>query len=88
MMRRGIMIFDAMDQSWKLWFGQQSYETFEGMYFEIRMRNHYYRAILGKDEEWFVTLEEDVTFDLRIFEVYKIRIISIDLVTLFDEAPF
>lgn len=87
-MRRGIMIFDALDQNWKLWFGQQSYETFEGMYFEIRIRNQYFGGSLGKDDGWFVTLKEDVTFDLRIFEVYKIRIISIDLITLFDDAPF
>lgn len=87
-MRRGIMIFDAINQRWKLWFGQQSYETFEGMSFEIRIRNQYYQANLGKDQKWFVTLEKDVTFDLRTFEVYKIRIISVDLITLFDDTPF
>lgn len=88
MMRRGIMIYDWIEQSWKLWFGQQSYETFEGMNFEVRIRNQYFQASLGKNDEWFVTLEEEVTFDLRIFEVYKVRIISIDLLTLFDDAPF
>lgn len=88
MMRRGIMIFDAINQSWELWFGQQSYETFEGMNFELRIRNQYFQAVLGKDEDWFVALEEDVTFDLRVFEVYKIRIVSVDSITLFDDAPF
>ncbi|WP_235182933.1 hypothetical protein [Gracilibacillus boraciitolerans] len=88
MMRRGIMIFDVKDQKWKLWFGQQSYDTFEGMYFGIRILNHYHRTSLGKEEGWFVTMEKDVSFDLRIFEVYKIRIISTELLTLFDDAPF
>lgn len=88
MMRRGIMIFDAMDRNWQLWFGQQSYVTFEGIDFEIRIRNQYFRACLGKDEEWFVTIEENVTFELRLFEVYKIRISSIDLKTLLDDTPF
>lgn len=88
MMRRGIMIFDAIEQDWKVWIGQQSYETFEGMPFEVRIGNRYYQAHLGKDEGWFVTLEEEVAFDLRVFEIYKVRIISIDLLTLFDDVPF
>lgn len=88
MMKRGIMIFDVIDQGWKLWFGQQSYRAFEGMHFEIRIRNRYLQANMGKCEEWFVTLEKDVAFDLRTFEVYKIRIISIELLTLFDDTPF
>ena len=81
-------MFDVMGQKWKLWFGQQSYESFEGMYFEIRILHHYHWACLGKEEGWFVTLEEDVSFDLRIFEVYKIRIVSIELLTLFEDVPF
>lgn len=84
-MRSGIMIFNM--HSWKIWIGQQDYETFEGMIFEIRIQNLYYKASLGKDDEWFVTLDQDVTFNLRVFEVYKVRIPSIDLISAFD-VPF
>jgi hypothetical protein len=87
-MRRGIMVFDGMAQEWNLWFGQQSYPAFEGMLFEIRINNRYYQTLLGKDDGWFVTLEEEITFDLRVVEVYKIRIISIELLTLFEDVPF
>lgn len=85
MIRSGIMIFDI--PNWKIWIGQQAYETFEGMIIEIRIQNHYYNGCLGKDEEWFVTLEQDVAFNLRIFEVYKVRIQSIELIPAFD-VPF
>jgi hypothetical protein len=84
-MQRGIMIFNLYD--WKIWIGQQAYETFEGMAFELRIRNRYYKANLGKDDDWFVTLDQDVTFNLRIFEVYKVRMESIDLIPEFD-VPF
>lgn len=85
MMRYGIMIFNA--SRWKIWIGQQEYETMEGTKFEIRIQDHYYEAFLGKDIEWFVTIEEDVCFALRSFEVYKIRIVSEDLM-LKDEVLF
>jgi len=84
-MRSGIMIFNM--HGWKIWIGQQDYETFEGMIFEIRIQNLYYKASLGKDDEWFVTLDQDVTFNLGVFEVYKVRIPSIDLIPEFD-VPF
>jgi hypothetical protein len=82
------MVFDVISDKWDLWFGQQSYPAFEGMLFEIRINNRYYQAHLGKDDGWFVTLEEETSFDLRAFEVYKIRIISIELLTLFENVPF
>ncbi len=89
-MRRGIMIFNVLEQEWKIWIGQQSYGVFEGMFFELRIQNRYYQASLGKDEgdNWFVTLEKEVTFDLRNFEVYKVRTTSIELNTLLENAPF
>ncbi|WP_066189527.1 MULTISPECIES: DUF5348 domain-containing protein [Gracilibacillus] len=78
MMRQGIMIFDL--QGWKIWIGQQDYETFEGMAFELRIQKHYFKAYLGKeDQEWYVILDEDVAFNLRVFEVYKVRIEYIDI---------
>jgi len=85
MMRYGIMIFNAL--RWKIWIGQQEYETMEGMKFEIRIQDDYYVAFLGKDDEWFVTIEEDVCFVLRTLEVYKVRIVSDDLI-LEGYVPF
>lgn len=52
------------------------------MCLEIRIMNRYYQAYLGKDQfEWFVTFERDSTFNLRVFEVYKVRIETSDLIT-------
>lgn len=41
MMRRGIMFFDIYEQNWKIWIGQQEYETFTGMNLGIRIQNRY-----------------------------------------------
>ncbi|MED3647523.1 hypothetical protein P4475_12085 [Halalkalibacterium halodurans] len=76
--RCGIMVSDI--QTWKIWIGQQKYDAYEGMVLKIKIQNRYYQACLGKDQhEWFVTIEHDVTFNLRIFEVYKVQIASVDL---------
>ncbi|MFS0647590.1 MULTISPECIES: DUF5348 domain-containing protein [Bacillales] len=88
MMRRGIMFFDPEKQDWKIWIGQQEYETFTGMTFEIRIQNRYYEACFEKDyHEWFVTLEDDVAFTLRMVEVYKVRILSKELIPE-SQLPF
>lgn len=86
-MRRGIMIYDQLEQEWKIWLGQQSYEAVQGMTFEIRIQRRYYEAYLEKDMDWFVTLEEDTSFTLRTYEVYKIRISSIEINAASD-VPF
>ncbi|HSH24640.1 MAG TPA: DUF5348 domain-containing protein [Massilibacterium sp.] len=84
-MRDGIMISDIHD--WKIWMGQQEYGAYQGMVFEIKMQERYYNACLGKDNhEWFVTLEQDVTFNLRVFEVYKVRVASADLIPVYDAS--
>jgi len=57
------------------------------MAFELRIRNRYYKAHLGKDDDWFMTLDQDVTFNLRVLEVYKVRMESIGLIQEFD-VPF
>lgn len=88
MMRRGIMVFDPLVSEWKIWIGQQSFEMFTGMIFEIRIQHRYYEARYMRNyEEWLVTLEDDVTFTLRLVEVYKIRILSKELVSE-SELPF
>jgi hypothetical protein len=73
-MKRGILVYDHIEQEWRIWIGQCAYETAQGMTFEIRIQNRYYTAYLEKDMDWFVTLHNDVSFTLRIYEVYKIRI--------------
>lgn len=87
MMREGIMIYNSIEQNWKIWIGQKEYETLDGMHFDIWIRNRYSKAWLGTDGNWFVTLEEDASFDLRVLEVYKIRILVDDLIPEFD-VPF
>jgi hypothetical protein len=73
-MNRGILVFDHIHQEWRVWIRQRSYETVQGITFEIRIQSRYYSAYLEKDMDWFVTLDNDVSFTLRIYEVYKIRI--------------
>ena len=88
MMRRGIMFFAPEKQDWKIWIGQQEYDTFTGMNFEIRMNHRYHEACLEKDyNEWFVTIEDDVMFTLRLVEVYKVRILKEHLIPVIH-LPF
>lgn len=49
MMWTGIMIFDVGEQEWRIWIGQDEYETFKGMNFEIRIQNRYYKTIFEND---------------------------------------
>lgn len=78
MIQEGIMIHDAIDQDWKIWIGQEAYGTCDGSHVEIRIFNRYTSAWLGHDGNWFISLEGDVSFDLRVFEVYKVRIVVDD----------
>ncbi|MCJ7843150.1 hypothetical protein MUB24_20170 [Lederbergia sp. NSJ-179] len=87
-MRRGIMFFDVDEQNWKIWIGQQEYETFTGMNFEIRIQHRYFEACFEEDyQDCIVTLEDDVTFTLRLVEVYKVRILAEELMPALD-LPF
>lgn len=74
MIKRGILVYHQMEQEWKVWVGQTSYWTTQGQSFELRITNRYFQAYLEKDENWFVTLENDVCFTLHVYEVYKVRI--------------
>lgn len=86
MMQYGILVSDLHD--WKIWIGQQSYEVYEGMILEIKINDRYFKACLGKDQyEWFIIFEEDITFNLRTFEVYKVRVETIELMPIPD-TPF
>lgn len=73
-MKRGIMVFDHCDQQWRVWIGQQSYWLDQGYSFELRIQNRYYWAFLGRDFDWFITINNDVKFVLHTQEVYKVRI--------------
>ncbi|GAA0610886.1 hypothetical protein GCM10009001_30160 [Virgibacillus siamensis] len=86
-MRRGIMIFNVMEQEWKIWIGQQAYVVQAGMGIELRIKNRYFRAHLLKNDHWNVLLDQEVLFDLNIFEVYKVRVHPLDLLEDFD-LPF
>ena len=88
MMRIGSMIFDVGEQDWRIWIGQEEYETFMGMNFEICIQNRYYKTIFKKDyNDWFVTIEDAVDFSLRLVETYKIRILEKELLLMMD-LPF
>jgi hypothetical protein len=86
MMRKGILIFDHRDQEWRIWIGQTSYWIGQGYLFELRIQNRYFRAILEKDFDWFVTLDYDTIFVLHSQEVYKVRIKIQDYFPV--DAPF
>lgn len=86
MMKRGILIFDHRDQEWRIWIGQTSYWIGQGYLLELRIQNRYFRAILEKDFDWFVTLDDDTIFVLHTQEVYKVRIKIQDYIPV--DAPF
>jgi hypothetical protein len=86
MMRRGILIFDHRDQEWRIWIGQTSYWIGQGYLFELRIQNRYFRAILEKGFDWFVTFDDDTIFVLHTQEVYKVRIKIQDYIPV--DAPF
>lgn len=86
MMKRGILVFNHIDQEWRVWIGQSSYWIDQGYEFEIRINNQYLRAYLEKDLDWFVNLNNDVIFVLHSQEIYKIRIKIQDYIRV--DAPF
>ena len=81
MMIEGIMIFHM--GFWKIWIGQEEYVAYEGLPIEIKIQNHYVKMYIGKDYNeynvWFVEFPEDVAFDLRQFEAYKVRVKTMNL---------
>ncbi|MEI3615026.1 DUF5348 domain-containing protein [Pseudogracilibacillus sp. SO30301A] len=82
------MIFDVGEQEWRMWIGLEEYEAFIGMNFEIRIQKRYYKTIFEKDyNDWFVTIEDEVDFSLRLVETYKVRISEKELLPIKD-LPF
>ena len=74
-MQTGILVFDGKIQDWRIWIDQKAFETFTGMDFEIHIQHRYYKAIFEKDYfDWFVIIEDDIDFSLRLVETYKVRI--------------
>jgi hypothetical protein len=85
-MKRGILIFDHKYDVWKVWIGQNAYGVEQGQTIELRIKNQYYQAYVEKDFDWFVTLDREVSFSLRPYEIYKVKIFM-PYFQLFD-APF
>lgn len=84
----GKLFFDADEQEWRICIGGKMYETFTGIEFGIRIQDRYYEAFLEEDYTgWIITLEEEVTFELRLVEEYNVQILSRELVPAFD-LPF
>ena len=73
-MKRGILVYNQVQQEWRVWVGHQVYLIDQGYLIELRINNHYFKAFLEKDYDWFVTLDGDVSFTLHQHEVYKVRI--------------
>ena len=87
-MQTGILVFDEKIQDWRIWIDQEGFETFTGMNFEICIQHRYYKAIFEKDYyDWFVIIEDDIVFSLRLVETCKIRIFEKELLPIFD-LPF
>lgn len=87
-MQTGILVFDGEIQDWIIWIDQKGFETFTGMNFEIRIQHRYYKATFEKDYyDWFVIIEDDIDFSLRLVETYKVRIFEKELLPIFD-LPF
>lgn len=90
MRRQGILTFDALNQNWKIRVGEEQYDSIEGMYFDIRIKNNYYEVCFEKEYyEDFITIEDDVSFALRITEEYHIIISDRYLINVFEaDLPF
>ncbi|MDC3418685.1 DUF5348 domain-containing protein [Aquibacillus salsiterrae] len=87
-MHTGVMVFDENRQDWRIWIGQDAFETSTGMNFEIYIHHRFYKAIFEEDYyNWFVTIEDDVDFSLRLVETYKVRILEKELIPVID-LPF
>lgn len=66
----------------------EAYETYTRMNFEIYIQNRYYQAPLEINyNDWFVTIEDEVDFSLRLVETYQIRICEKELLPIMD-LPF
>lgn len=88
MRQRGVLTFDTKVQDWRIRIGRQIYETLNGMYLEVRIKNQYYEAFFEKDfNECIITIENDIVFTLRLVEEYPIRFFERDLLPEFD-LPF
>jgi|tagenome__1003787_1003787.scaffolds.fasta_scaffold17946036_1 hypothetical protein len=74
MMKRGILVFDHNHEVWNVWIGQNAYWVEQGQTIELRIKNQYYQAFVEKDFDWFVTLDKEVSFSLRPYEIYKVKI--------------
>jgi Domain of unknown function (DUF5348) len=74
MMKRGILVFDHIHEVWNVWIGQNAYGVEQGQTIELRIKNQYYQAYVEKDFDWFVTLDKEVSFSLRPYEIYKVKI--------------
>lgn len=82
----GIMIFDQFEQEWRIWIGQRKYFMEHGNFFELRIKNLYFPALLEKEMDWFITINGEVSFTLHPYVVYKVRIEKEDYL-LVSEAP-
>ena len=78
MKARGIMVYDFFEQEWRIWIGQQKYYMEPGSYFELRIKDKYFPAILQKDTDWFISLKYNVSFTLHPYSVYRVRIWKAD----------
>lgn len=88
MRQRGVLTFDTKVQDWRIRIGRQIYETLNGMYLEVRIKNQYYEAFFEKDfNECIITIENNIVFTLRLVEEYPIRLSERDLLPEFD-LPF
>ncbi|MFZ3588901.1 DUF5348 domain-containing protein [Bacillus sp. DJP31] len=76
MMKRGILVFDHRNDTWRVWIGQRSYGVEQGQTIELRIRNHYYQAYVEKDFDWFITMNQNVSFNLKPLEIYKVKIFT------------
>ncbi|QKY70417.1 DUF5348 domain-containing protein [Lentibacillus sp. CBA3610] len=89
MRREGVMVFNEIERAWRIRIGDEFYETLPGMNLEIGIQHRYYEACFEIDYgDWFVTLEDDVDFSLRLVEEYKVLISEEEeLIPAFD-LPF
>jgi hypothetical protein len=86
MMKRGIMVFDHPNDRWRIWIGQRPIDVEQGNLIQLRIKNQYYLALVEKDFDWFISLDEDLSFNLRSYEVYKVKIQPSNFE--FSNAPF
>lgn len=86
MMKRGIMVFDQMNDRWRIWIGQRSIDVEQGHLFQLRIKNQYHLILVEKDIDWFISFDEDLSFNLRSYEVYKVKFQPSDFEC--SNAPF